>query len=96
MTNRGNSNSDRYLPSDDSSSLTPEEKDIWRKLTPNMKSIILKGRNSNNRPNNRFNSNKHNDSSYENIKPPSYNSKPFTNAKLHELLNELIVESKKY
>ena len=58
MTNRGYSNSDRYLPSEDYSSLTPEEKYLWRKLTPSMTSTILKGRNSNNMPNERFHSNK--------------------------------------
>ena len=92
MTNRGNSNSDSYLPTEDHSSLTLEEKDLWRKITSNAKSTILKGKNSNNRTNNRFNSNKHNNSSYENIKDPSYNAKPFTKVNLNELLNDLIVE----
>ena len=73
MTNRGNSNSDSYLPSDDYYSLTPEERDLWRKIPPNMKSIILKGRNSNNRPNDRFNNNEYNNPSYITIKPSSCN-----------------------
>ena len=59
-----------------------------------MKSIILKGINSNNRPNNRFNSNDHNNSSFKTIKLPSYNGKPLTKDNLHELSNELIFESK--
>jgi hypothetical protein len=46
MTNRGNANSDSYLPSEDYSSLSAEERDLWRKIPPSMKSIILKGRNS--------------------------------------------------
>ena len=71
MTNRGNCNSDSYLRSDDYYSLTLEEKYLWRKLTPNMKSAILKDRNSNNRPNNSLNSNKSNNSSYKTIKIPS-------------------------
>ena len=58
-----------------------------------MKSIILKGRNSKNRPNNRFNRNESNNPSYKTVKHPSYNEKPFTKANLRELLNELIVES---
>ena len=65
MTNRGYSNSDSYLPSENYSYLPPEEKEIWRKLMPNMKSVILKGVNSSNRPNDRFNSNESNDSSYK-------------------------------
>ena len=63
MTNRGNPKPDSYLHSDDYSSLTPEERDLWRKIPPNVKSIILKGKNSNSRPNNRLNSNKTNNSS---------------------------------
>jgi hypothetical protein len=47
MTNRGKPNTDNYLASEDYSSLNPEERDLWRKILPNMKSIILKGRNSN-------------------------------------------------
>ena len=81
------------MPSEDFSSLTPEERDSWRKILLNMKSIILKGSDSNSKPNNRFNSNKTNNSSYKTIKPPSYNKKPFTKVNLHELLNELIVKS---
>ena len=92
MTNHGNPNPDSYLPSEDYSSLTPEERDLWRKIPPNMKSIILKGRNSNNRPNNRCNVNKTNNPSYKTIKSPPYYGKPFTKAKLHEILNELIVD----
>ena len=57
MNNRGKHKFDRCLPSEDYSHLTPEEKDLWRKLMSNMKSIILKGRNSKNRPNDKFNSN---------------------------------------
>ena len=71
MINSGKHNSDSYLPSEDYSSLTPKEKDLWIKLTPNVKSVTLKGRNSNNRHNNRFNSNKSNNYSYKTIKPPS-------------------------
>ena len=71
LINLGNSNSDSYLPSEVHSSLTPEGKDLWRKLPPNVKSAILKGRNSKNRHNDRFNSNKSNNSSYKIIKPPS-------------------------
>ena len=85
VINRGNHNSDSYLPLEYYYSLTPKERDSWRKLPLNMKSIILKGRNSNNRPNNRSNSNKSNNLSYKNIKPPSFNAKPFTKANLHEL-----------
>ena len=77
MTNSGNSNSDSYLPSHDYSYLTPEEIYLLSKISPNMKSIILKGINSNNRPNNRFNSNTHNNPSWKTVKPPSYNAKPF-------------------
>ena len=58
MPNCGNS--DNYLPSDDHSLLTPEEKDKSRNLNPNMKAVSLKGRNSV-KPMNRFNNNKHND-----------------------------------
>ena len=87
MTNIVNYNSYSYLTSCDCSSLTPEEKCLWRKLTPIMKSIILKGRNRKNIPNNRFNINKSNVYSYKTIKPPSYNGKPFTKFNLHELLN---------
>ena len=58
-----------------------------------MKSLILKGRNSSNRPNNRFNSNASNDPSYKTVKPPFYSEKPFTKANLHELLNDSIVKS---
>ena len=68
-TKHGNSNSDSCLPSEDYSSLTHEERDLWRKIPPNMKHTMLKGRNSSNRPNNRFNSNKSNDHSYKTVKP---------------------------
>ena len=36
MNNRDNSNSDSYLLSEDYSSLTPEERDLWRKIIPNL------------------------------------------------------------
>ena len=55
-----------------------------------MKSTILKGKNSNIKPNNRFNNNKFNNSNCKTTKHPSYNPKPFTTANLHELLHELI------
>ena len=58
-----------------------------------MKSIIVKGRNSNNVTKNRSNSNKSNNPSYKTVKPHSCNEKPFTKANLNEILNELIVES---
>ena len=73
MTNRGNSNPGSYLHSEDFSSLNTEERYLWRKITPNMKSIILKGRNINNRTNNRFNSNTFNNPSCKNDKPPFHN-----------------------
>ena len=50
LTNRGKSNYDSYLTSEDYSPLTTEESCLRRKLPPSMKSVILKGRNSNNRP----------------------------------------------
>ena len=37
MDNRGNSNPDTYLTSEYYSLLNPEEKELWRKLTHNMK-----------------------------------------------------------
>ena len=58
-----------------------------------MKSIILKGRNSGNRPSGRFNSNNSNNHSYKSIKPLPLRGKLFTKANLTELLSELIVES---
>ena len=95
VTNVINPNSDRYLHPEDYASLTPETKDLWKKLTPDMKAIILKGRNNINRSNNRSSSNKSNNFSYKTVKPPSCNGKPFTRANLHELLKELIVGSNK-
>ena len=87
-----NSNSNRHLTSEDYALLTPEENNLWVKLTPNMKHVILKGRNSKNKPNNRFRNNKFNNPSYRTIKPPSCKSNHFTKANLYELLHELIVE----
>ena len=58
-----------------------------------MKSIILTGGNSNNRPKSRFNSDECDNPSYKTVKLPSQNEKPFTKANLYELLNKLIVES---
>ena len=58
-----------------------------------MKCIILKSRNSKNRPNNMFNSNESNNPSYKTVKPPSHNEKHFTKSNRHEIFNELIVES---
>ena len=84
MTNR---NSDTYLPSEYYNSLTPEAKEIWRKLTSDMKSMILKGRN--NKPINKCDSNKN-----KPAKPSPYKGKPFTKAKLHELLSEFLEENK--
>ena len=69
MTNRGNTNPDSYLTSEDYSSLTPEERDLCRKIPSNMKSVILKGKNSN--------------TSYKTVKPTSCNGKTFTKANLH-------------
>ena len=46
--------------------------------------------------NNISNISKYNKSSYKLIKYPSCNGKHFTKANLHELLNELIVESNEY
>ena len=40
MTNSSKSNTENYLPSEDYSSLNPEERDLWRKISPNMKSIF--------------------------------------------------------
>ena len=71
MTNRGNYNSDGYLPSEEHTSITPEERYLWIKLPSGMKHVILKGRNSNNAPNNSFNSNKSNNPSCKTVKPPS-------------------------
>ena len=71
MTNRGNYNPDSCLPSKNDSSLTFEERDLWSKIPPNMKFIMLKDRNSNNRPNNRFNNNESNNPSYKTVKPLS-------------------------
>ena len=71
MTNRGDSNPDSYFPSEDCTSLTPEAKDLWRKLPPEMKAMILKGRNISNRSNNRSSSNNFNSSSNKTVKPPS-------------------------
>ena len=65
MTNRGNANSDSYSPSEDYSSLSAEERHLRRKIPPSMKSIILKGRNSGNRPSGRFNSNNSNNHSHK-------------------------------
>ena len=73
MTNRGDSDSDSYLHSRDCSSLATEGKYVWGKITPNMKCMMLKGRNSINRPNDRFNSSKTNHSNYKTIKLPSFN-----------------------
>ena len=70
VTNRVNSKSDRCLPSQGYSFLTPEERDLLRKIPPNVKSAILKGRNSKNRNNNRFDSTKSNNPSYKIIKLP--------------------------
>lgn len=92
MTNRVNANSDSYLPSEDYSSLSAEERDLWKKIQSSMKSIILKGRNSGNRPSGRFNSNNSNNHSYKSIKPLPLRGKPFTKANLTELLSELIFE----
>ena len=61
-----------------------------------MKAIILKVRNSSYGSNNRSNSNKSNNSSHKPVKSPSYNVKPFTKANVHELLNELLVETNEY
>lgn len=58
-----------------------------------MKSIILKGRSSNNRHNNRLNGNKSNNPNCKTVKPPSYNEKLFTKSNIHEILNDLIAES---
>ena len=56
VTNRVNSNSDSHLYSKDYSSLTPEERCLWRKIQPKMKSTILKGIDSDNRPTVKFTS----------------------------------------
>ena len=58
-----------------------------------MKSAILKGRKSNNKPNNRFNKNKFNNPSHRTIKPISFKPKPFTKSNHHQFLNKLIVEN---
>ena len=60
--------------------------------TPNVKSAIIKGRNSNNMPSNMFNNNEHNDPSYITIKHPSHKPKQLTKANLHNFLHELVVK----
>ena len=40
MTNREAPNSNNYLPSEDWSLLTPDAKELWRKLPSDMRSII--------------------------------------------------------
>ena len=65
MNNRGNYNHDSYLPSEDYASVTPEAKDMWRKLPSVMKDVILKGKNSSNISNNISNNNKSNNYSYK-------------------------------
>ena len=84
MANRENHNSDTYLPSEDYSLLTPKERKMWLKLTPNMKHVMLKGINSN-EPANMFNKNKN--TSYKTPKNSSCNTKPFTKANMHEFLS---------
>ena len=92
MTNSGNSNPESHFPSEDFTSLTPEAKDLWRKLTPDRKAMILKGRRNINRSNNMSNSSEFNNFSYKTVKSPSCNRKPFVKAILHELLSEIIFE----
>ena len=82
-----NSNSDTYLPSEDYDSLTPEAKEVRSKLPSDVKSIILKDRS--NKPSNKFNSHKH-----KSMKPSSYKIKPFTKANLHELLSDLLEDTR--
>ena len=47
MTNRGDSKSNVYLPSEYYALLSPEEKYLWVKFTSDMKHVTLKGKNSN-------------------------------------------------
>ena len=93
MANRCNFNPGSCLLSEYHTCLTTEAKNVWQKLHSDMKAVILKGRNSRNRSNDRYNSNESNNFSHESVKPSSFNGKPSTKTNLHKLLNESLVES---
>ena len=61
MVIRNNPNFNSYLPQEDHVSFTPEAKYLWIKLIPDVKAIMLEGRDKINRSNNMSNSNKYND-----------------------------------
>ena len=84
-----NQSPNTYMPREDFSFLTPEVKQIWGKIPPDMKAIILRSRTGNR---NEENVNRNKDS-YKSVKPPSYPRRKFTKANLHELLSELISEN---
>ena len=84
-----NQSPNTYMSREDFSFLTPEVKQIWGKIPPDMKAIILRSR-TGNRNEETINRNK---DGCKSVKPPSHLRRKFTNAHLHELLNELISET---
>ena len=89
LVNMTNQSPNTYIPREDFSSLTPEVKQIWGKIPPDMKAIILRRR-TGNRNEETINRNK---DGCKSVKPPSHLRRKFTKAHLHELLNELISET---
>ena len=91
-------NSNRNLPSEDYSLLTPDSKELCRKLPSDMKSITLKGRNpktsSNVNSHNRLNES--NSNKYKPVVPLSYKSEPSTKGNLHEFRSDSLVENNEH
>ena len=93
-TNRSNCSPNSYLPPEDFNSLSPQAKDAWRSLPNHLKAAITKNKsNSQSKTQSSSNLNNSNESNHRTAKPPSYASKPFTNANLHELITELIAQN---
>ena len=85
MTNLYTPNFNGYLLPENYNFLTPGAKELSRKLSNNMRSILLKGRNDS--PNSDINSsnklNKTKSDKYETVRPLSCKVKPFSRANLH-------------
>ena len=98
MTNREAPNSNIHLPPEDWKLLTPDAKELSRKLPNDMRSILLQGRYSNPISNinsgNRFNKTKSN--KYKTSRPLSCKGKTSIRANLHDFLSDLLVDDDAY
>ena len=89
LINMSNQIPNTFMPKKDFSALIPEVRKIWSKMPNDMKLVMLRSRTVNDNEG----VNNHSKNSYKTTKSPSYLSRKFIKAYLHELLTKIISES---